>query len=72
MDDLIFSFGELLACVSQPFELQPGDIIATGSPSGIGALTGHYLKPGDEVRIELGLRGVAEPLATLRRGVVAG
>ena len=30
--------------------LEPGDIIATGTPSGVGAASDTYLKPGDVVR----------------------
>jgi 2-keto-4-pentenoate hydratase/2-oxohepta-3-ene-1,7-dioic acid hydratase in catechol pathway len=68
LDDLIFSFGELVSYISQPFELQPGDLIATGSPRGIGALVGNYLRPGDEVRISLLERG--HTLLTLSNSVI--
>jgi len=53
MADLIFSFGELVAYISQIFELQPGDTILTGSPAGIGALTANWLRAGDCVEIEI-------------------
>jgi 2-keto-4-pentenoate hydratase/2-oxohepta-3-ene-1,7-dioic acid hydratase in catechol pathway len=53
MEDLIFSFAELIAYTSIVFELRPGDVIATGSPEGIGAISGKWLKPGDLVEIEV-------------------
>ena len=47
--DMIFNVYELLSFVSRVMTLLPGDIIATGTPSGVGKM-----KPGDavEVRIE--------------------
>lgn len=51
INQMIFSVPEIIATVSRYVTLMPGDIIATGTPSGVGA--GHeppvYLKPGDEV-----------------------
>jgi 2-keto-4-pentenoate hydratase/2-oxohepta-3-ene-1,7-dioic acid hydratase in catechol pathway len=46
--DLIFSVPEIIAFVSKVMTLEPGDIIATGTPSGVGPLT-----PGDRVEIEI-------------------
>ena len=51
--DLIFGFGELVAYISQIYELRPGDVILTGSPAGIGALSQNWLKAGDRVEIEI-------------------
>lgn len=55
LDQMIFSVPEIIATISRYVTLQPGDIIATGTPSGVGA--GHeppvYLKPGDEVRVSI-------------------
>jgi 2-keto-4-pentenoate hydratase/2-oxohepta-3-ene-1,7-dioic acid hydratase in catechol pathway len=47
--DLIFSIPELIAHISGVCTLEPGDLIFTGTPSGIGAMTGTFLKPGDVV-----------------------
>ena len=33
--------------------LLPGDVIATGTPDGVGAATGNFLKPGDRVEAEI-------------------
>ena len=38
--------------------LEPGDILATGTPSGVGAASGAYLKVGDQVEAEIDGLGV--------------
>jgi len=38
--------------------LEPGDLISTGTPSGVGSTTGTYLKPGDRVVASIG--GIGE------------
>lgn len=40
--------------------LYPGDLIATGTPAGIAAVTRNWLKPGDVVRIEIEKLGFIE------------
>lgn len=66
-DDMIDDIYEQIAYLTQVMTLMPGDILATGTPSGIGAPTGRFLKVGDVVRAEIdGLgaienRVVAEP-----------
>jgi 2-keto-4-pentenoate hydratase/2-oxohepta-3-ene-1,7-dioic acid hydratase in catechol pathway len=50
---MIFDVATLLAVLSAGMTLEPGDILATGTPSGVGAATGAYLKPGDEVEAEI-------------------
>ena len=46
---------DLVAFISQACTLEPGDIIATGTPGGVGFLMDppRYLAPGDEVRVEI-------------------
>nr|WP_241696195.1 fumarylacetoacetate hydrolase family protein [Solimonas terrae] len=55
LDDLIFSFAELISFISEFAWLEPGDVIVTGSPSGIGALRNPpvLLKAGDQVEVEV-------------------
>lgn len=55
---MIFSLAELLSYISWNLTLEPGDIVATGTPSGVGALS-----PGDlvEVRIE-GIGSLSNPV----------
>jgi 2-keto-4-pentenoate hydratase/2-oxohepta-3-ene-1,7-dioic acid hydratase in catechol pathway len=65
----IYRFTEMLEESSAVFTLEPGDILATGSPAGVGAgrKPPLYLKCGDVVRVEIehigyiGNRVVPEP-----------
>jgi 2-keto-4-pentenoate hydratase/2-oxohepta-3-ene-1,7-dioic acid hydratase in catechol pathway len=53
--NLIFTVPQLLAHLSSVFTLEPGDIIATGTPGGVGFTRKppRYLKPGDECRVRI-------------------
>lgn len=51
--DMIFSVAETIAWISQFITLQPGDVIATGTPSGVGDASATYLRPGDIVEVEV-------------------
>ncbi|SDI69780.1 2-keto-4-pentenoate hydratase/2-oxohepta-3-ene-1,7-dioic acid hydratase (catechol pathway) [Paraburkholderia steynii] len=48
---MIFSVAEQVAFLSSRTTLQPGDIILTGTPAGVGSARGEFLKAGDSVRI---------------------
>jgi len=48
---MIFSLAEQIAHLSSRITLQPGDVILTGTPAGVGAARPEFLKPGDEVRL---------------------
>ena len=58
--DLIFSVAELVAFISATITLEPGDVIATGTPPGVamGRPDGRYLQPGDTVEVEIERIGV--------------
>jgi 2-keto-4-pentenoate hydratase/2-oxohepta-3-ene-1,7-dioic acid hydratase in catechol pathway len=58
--DLIFKIPELIAVLSHGTTLEPGDIIATGTPSGVGLgmQPPQYLKPGDVLEAEVDGIGV--------------
>lgn len=60
--DMIFSVADLIADMSQVMTLEPGDIIATGTPPGIGAASNppRWLRPGEVVRVEIDGLGVLE------------
>jgi 2-keto-4-pentenoate hydratase/2-oxohepta-3-ene-1,7-dioic acid hydratase in catechol pathway len=60
--DLIFDIPSLIETCSRGITLLPGDIIATGTPSGVGMgmKPPVFLKPGDKVRIEIDGIGVLE------------
>ncbi|HEY1311863.1 MAG TPA: fumarylacetoacetate hydrolase family protein, partial [Pseudolabrys sp.] len=55
---LVHGIAEQIAYLSRHFTLFPGDVIATGTPAGVGMPRGEFLKAGDEVRIEVGGCGV--------------
>jgi len=57
--NMIFPVKRLISYVSQFMSLQPGDIIATGSPAGVGMgrRPPVWLKPGDEMELEVGRLG---------------
>lgn len=53
--DLLFSVAELVSIVSQEVTLDPGDVIVTGTPSGVGVFREPqvFLEPGDLVSVEV-------------------
>lgn len=52
--NLTFGVAELVSYLSSFTTLDPGDVIATGSPAGVGFATGTYLRPGDLITVEIG------------------
>jgi 2,4-diketo-3-deoxy-L-fuconate hydrolase len=54
-DDMIFGVAKIISYMSQFMKLVPGDIIATGTPSGVGMgmKPQRFLKPGDMMEIEV-------------------
>ncbi|NLD56267.1 MAG: fumarylacetoacetate hydrolase family protein [Burkholderiaceae bacterium] len=66
-DLLIYPIDLILAYLSKITELRPGDIVATGTPAGVGALRDPplWMKPGDRVEVEI------DRIGTLRNAVVA-
>ncbi|PVH28688.1 fumarylacetoacetate hydrolase family protein [Pararhodobacter oceanensis] len=50
--DMIFSLEEQIEYLSQMLTLEPGDLIATGTPAGVGQGKGNYLAPGDVMQAE--------------------
>ena len=51
--DMVFPVSAIVSFISQSVTLHPGDIISTGTPSGVGAPKGKFLKPGDTVEAEI-------------------
>lgn len=64
IEELIFDIPALVSFASSRMRLHPGDIIATGTPHGVGAATGEFLNPGDRVDISVGA------LPVLRNAVI--
>jgi 2-keto-4-pentenoate hydratase/2-oxohepta-3-ene-1,7-dioic acid hydratase in catechol pathway len=50
---MVHGIEEQIAYLSRHVTLQPGDVIATGTPAGVGMPRGEFLKVGDEVKIEI-------------------
>ena len=72
--DLIFSVPELIARLSHAFTLQPGDVIATGTPPGIGWSRDpkRFLRDGEEVAVEIdGIGRLANPVRVLTRAAAS-
>ncbi|MNE09262.1 Ureidoglycolate lyase [compost metagenome] len=67
LDDLLFKIPELIEYISTFTELLPGDVIATGTPGGVGAFRTPplWMKPGDVVEVEV------EGIGTLKNTVNA-
>lgn len=63
---LVHNIAEQIAYLSRHFTLNPGDVIATGTPAGVGMPRGEFLKAGDEVRIDI------DGCGTLTNTMVAG
>lgn len=63
---MLFTVAELIADISSGMTLEPGDVIATGSPQGVGAAQNppQFLRPGDVVE------ATVEGIGTLRNPVV--
>ncbi|HEY1184965.1 MAG TPA: fumarylacetoacetate hydrolase family protein [Bryobacteraceae bacterium] len=67
--NLIFKLPQLIAYLSSVFTLEPGDVIATGTPAGVGFARKppRWLRPGDEVRIQIeGLGELVNPVVAER------
>lgn len=60
--DMIFPVAELVSFASHVFPLEPGDVITTGTPSGVGVGMDpmRFLQPGDIVRVEISGLGAIE------------
>lgn len=67
-DDMINGVVEVVAAASRLMTLEPGDVVATGSPAGVGAPRGDFLQPGDVVEVHIdGLGTLRNPVVDSRR-----
>ena len=66
--NMVFGVADVIAYVTRTITLEPGDLIATGTPAGVGAFRKPpvFMQPGDEITIEI------EGLGALTNPVVAG
>ena len=65
--DMIFSVAEVIAYISSAITLEPGDLILTGTPPGVGfaRVPPRFLRPGDTVAVEI------EGIGTLTNPVIS-
>jgi 2-keto-4-pentenoate hydratase/2-oxohepta-3-ene-1,7-dioic acid hydratase in catechol pathway len=69
--DLIFSVAAIVAHCAQAFTLEPGDVILTGTPSGVGVFRDppRFLHDGDEVAVEIeGIGRLVNPCREVAAG----
>jgi 2-keto-4-pentenoate hydratase/2-oxohepta-3-ene-1,7-dioic acid hydratase in catechol pathway len=66
--NMVFGVAEIIEYVTRTITLEPGDLIATGTPAGVGAFRKPplFMKPGDEITIEI------DGIGSLTNPVVAG
>jgi 2-keto-4-pentenoate hydratase/2-oxohepta-3-ene-1,7-dioic acid hydratase in catechol pathway len=66
--NMVFGVAQIIEYVTRTITLEPGDLIATGTPAGVGAFRKppHFMQPGDEITIEI------DGLGSLTNPVVAG
>lgn len=72
-DQLIFGVPELIEFLSQTITLEPGDVIATGTPPGVGFARKPpvFLQPGDEMVVDIeGIGKLGNPVIATQEGVV--
>ena len=50
---MIWTVAEQIAAISEHVTLEPGDVIMTGTPSGVGLSTSTWLKAGDVLEAEI-------------------
>ena len=65
--NMVFGVAEIIAFITQAITLEPGDLILTGTPPGVGAFRDPkvWLKPGDEITIEIdGIGSITNPVVS--------
>ena len=71
-DNMVFGVAELIAFISRTLTLEPGDLIATGTPSGVGMsrTPQRWLEDGEEVSVEID--GIGRLTNTVRKAAPTG
>lgn len=62
--DMIFSIAEQISIASRIMQLDPGDVVLTGTPAGVGVPRGEFLKPGD--RLDAAIAGIGRLSVTVQ------
>lgn len=64
-DQMVFPVAAIVSFLSQFVTLEPGDLIATGTPAGVGSASGRYLRSGDLVEASIeGIGTLSNPVMT--------
>jgi 2-keto-4-pentenoate hydratase/2-oxohepta-3-ene-1,7-dioic acid hydratase in catechol pathway len=58
--DMIYDIYDQIAYLTQVMTLEPGDVLATGTPAGVGIAENRFMKPGDVVRVTIDGLGFIE------------
>jgi len=58
--DMIYNVYEQISYLSTVMTLEPGDLLATGTPAGVGIARNQFLKVGDRIRVEINALGAIE------------
>lgn len=58
--DMIYDIFSQIEYLTTVMTLEPGDLLATGTPAGVGLSRGRFMVPGDVVRIEISGLGAIE------------
>jgi 2,4-didehydro-3-deoxy-L-rhamnonate hydrolase len=64
--NMVFGVADLIVYITRTITLEPGDLIATGTPAGVGAFRDPpvFMQPGDEITIEIeGIGSLTNPVA---------
>ncbi|WP_417678809.1 fumarylacetoacetate hydrolase family protein [Roseibium sp.] len=67
IDDMVFGVADLVSILSASMTIEPGDLIVTGTPSGVGASRKPplYMRPGDVCEVEIeGIGTLVNPIAS--------
>ena len=71
--NMIVGWRRLVEAASSRVTLEPGDVIAAGTPAGVGVPRGRFLRPGEVVRVEIeGIGTLTNPVVSRRPAAVAG
>jgi 2-keto-4-pentenoate hydratase/2-oxohepta-3-ene-1,7-dioic acid hydratase in catechol pathway len=61
--EMITGIADMISALSKVCTLEPGDLVATGTPGGVGLFSGRLLRPGQRVRIEIeGIGAIENPV----------
>jgi 2-keto-4-pentenoate hydratase/2-oxohepta-3-ene-1,7-dioic acid hydratase in catechol pathway len=61
--EMVTGIADMISALSKVCTLEPGDLVATGTPGGVGVFSGRMLRPGQQVRVEIdGIGAIDNPI----------